>query len=84
MKKSILFLLTINLAIALIGCSNKETVQDSKSAQSKQKFIIVDSVPSSEHQENGYIRSSGLGKESSGQGYIPNFNGETIHLLRLN
>ncbi|MBS4176979.1 hypothetical protein [Lederbergia citrea] len=45
---------------------------------------ILKSLRSSEHQENGYIRSSGVGKASSGPGYIPNFKGETIHLLRLN
>ncbi len=83
-KKSILFLLTVILSIALFGCSNKETVQDSKIVQNKQKFIIIDSVPPSEYQENGYMRSSGVAKESSGPGYIPNFKGEPIHLLRLN
>jgi hypothetical protein len=83
-KKSILFLLTFILIITLFGYSNKETVQDSKTAKSKQKFIIVDSVPPSKYKENGYIRSSGVGKESSGPGYIPNFKGEPIHLLRLN
>jgi hypothetical protein len=83
LKKSVLFMLTFILSITLFGCSSKETVQDTRTEQNKQKFIIVDSLPQSDYQENGYTKSNGTGKESSGPGYIPNNDGGPIHLLTL-